>query len=455
MTLAPLATSPTVDITRLIAAAPLGPIHLRVGVLCALVMLLDGLDGQIIAYLGPSLSREWKLSSPALGQIFSAGLVGMLLGLVVIGPLADRFGRRRTIAVSAALMGLCTLLTATAGSAGELLFYRVVVGIGLGGTMPNAAALVGDYCPDRWRGTLVAAIFTGFSIGSILGGWLTAALVAEYGWRSVLVTAGVVTLPIAPFLWLLLPDSPHLMLRGGQREGLIKLLGQISPNTSVAAQTKLVLSGNTGSRSPPRQIFQGGRATGTLLIWIACFMGLVELYFLNNWLPTLLTQNGLGLRASVIVTTAFSAGGIVGCLSIGRMMDRVGFAPVLAVAFLCGAAIVPSIGLAPGSLIAVFGTIFLAGFFVAGAQIGLTALAVSFYPAAMRSTGVSWALGAGRIGAICGPLLAGWLLGLGWSTTKVLFAASVPTLGAASAMIAMVLWSAHRNRQMIAQQLPQ
>ncbi len=433
----------TIDVARLIATARIGSVQVRVGAICGLVTLLDGLDAQIIGYLGPALTREWHLTGPALGQVFSTGLAGMMIGLLATGPLADRFGRRRIIALSAALLGICTMLTATANGPTDLLAYRVAAGIGLGGTLPNALALTGDYCPDRWRATLLTAMFTGFSLGSILGGGLTAAIVAAYGWRTVFVAAGVLTLLPAPLLWQALPDSPHTLLRVPQPSGLVTFLRRINPEISIPTGAHLVLSGRVADASPPRQLFQAGRATGTALIWIACFMSLMEIYFLQNWLPTLLTNGGLGMGEAVLATTVFFAGGIAGGLLGGLMMDRLGFAPVLVGLFVGGSMAVPLIGLIPASLPAVTVAAFLAGCCAGGGQKGLNALAVMFYPAPIRSTGIAWALGAGRIGAILGPLLAGWLVGAGWPGRQVFLAAALPMLGAAAAMLAMAM----RDRQ--------
>jgi AAHS family 4-hydroxybenzoate transporter-like MFS transporter len=310
--------------------------------------------------------------------------------------------------------------------------------------MPNAVAIIGDYCPDRWRGTLIAAAFAGFSIGSILGGGLTVLLIAEHGWRAVYALAGALTLPVAPMLWRLLPDSPPMLLAPPRRAELVALLRRVNPAAPVAAEARPLLSGRGLAASPPRQLFQAGRAVTTLLLWLACCMSLTELFFLNHWLPTLLSSGGLGLRAAVLAATAFSLGGIVGSLSIGRLMDRFGYALVLAAAFICAAASVPLIGQAAAVLPAAVAAIFLGGFCVAGAQTGLNTLAVRLYPAPIRSTGVAWALGAGRTGAIFGPLLAGWMVGAGWSVGQVFLAAAVPPLGAAAAMLAVVARDARR-----------
>src|SRR5262249_24555860 len=155
--------------------------QILVASLCAMVVLFDGLNTQVIGYLGPALSKDWRLPRGALGPIFSASLAGLMIGLLVIGPLSDRLGRKRAMVSSTLLFGFFTLLTAAARGVPDLLIYRLVAGIGLGGALPNALALTGEYCPSRRRATLVVAMFCGFSLGSILGGGFTAAVISRLG----------------------------------------------------------------------------------------------------------------------------------------------------------------------------------------------------------------------------------------------------------------------------------
>src|SRR5438105_6716926 len=206
-------TESMIDVEAFIDARKISPLQVSVAALCALVVLLDGLNTQVIGYLGPALAKEWSISRAELGPVFSAGLVGLMIGLLVSGPLSDRTGRKRIMVVSTALFGVFTLLTAFARGVSDLYVYRVLAGIGLGGAMPNALALTGEYCPARRRATMVVAMFCGFSLGSILGGGLTATVIAQYGWRIVFAVCGVVPLLVVPLLWTLLPESLHFLAR--------------------------------------------------------------------------------------------------------------------------------------------------------------------------------------------------------------------------------------------------
>lgn len=432
------------DIARLIATARIGPVQARVTALCASVVLLDGLDLQIVGYLGPALAQAWQLTPTDLGRIFSASLLGMMAGLLVSGPLADRYGRRPVIALSAALLGVATILTAAAPNPAQLLACRLVAGLGLGGTLPNALALTGDFCPQRWRARLLTLMFTGFSLGAILGGGLAAAIVARYGWRPVFVLAGALPLCFAPLLARWLPEAPHIMPRDHRRlPASITLLRRINPAIGWPTQQQLTPAGHTHRTVSPQLLFREGRAAGTVLLWGACFMSFMEIYFLPPWLPSLLAGAGLTLGQAMMATTGFFAGGIVGGLLCGALMDRFGHAFVLICVFACAALAVPMIGIAPGWLPAAIAASFLAGASAGGGQKGLNVLVVSFYPASSRATGVAWAFGVGRIGAVLGPFAAGWLLARGWTPADVLLAAALPMIGVASIMLVL---SALRDR---------
>lgn len=379
-------------------------LELRVAILCGLVVLLDGLDTQVIGYLGPALAAEWKVPVATLGPVFSAGLVGLMGGLLTLGPLADVWGRKRTILVSVLLFGLFTLLTAQATSVTDLMLYRIAAGIGLGGAMPNALALTGEYSAPHRRATVTVAMFCGFSLGSVLGGGLAAYLIAEHGWRFIFVIGGVIPLLLLPLLAWKLPESAQLLKQ---------------------------------ERVPVARLFDGAHRIGTPLLWIVFFMNLFEFFFLQSWMPTMLTSSGMAQQQAILVTTLISVGGIVAGILSGPLMDKLGPYSVLGVLYAGGAVFVTLVGAVSTSLTVVSAATFAAGFCVSGAQKSVNALAVMFYPPTIRSTGVGWALGIGRGGGILGPLAGGWLLALGWSTPKIFQYAALPMVIAAVVVFMM------------------
>jgi len=429
-----------IDVQAFIDSRKIGRFQILVAALCAMVVLLDGLNTQVIGYLGPVLSQDWNLSRAVLGPVFSASLAGLMIGLLVIGPLSDRVGRKLAIVLSTVLFGCFTLLTATAHGVPDLFFYRLMAGIGLGGALPNALALTGEYCPTRRRATLVVIMFCGFSLGSILGGGLTAALVSRFGWRPVFLAGGALPLFFSPILIAMLPESiPFLVAKGTKSDQIARLLRRIDPTFAPPPGTRFVTAEPLATGMPVAHLFHSGRALGTLLLWLVFFLNLLVFFFLQNWLPTVLSDSGLATETAILVSTLISVGGIAAGILSGPLMDRFGPYPVLAVLYLSGTVFVALIGLAPTSLPAIIAITFGAGFSVSGGQKSVNALAVIFYPTAVRSTGVGWALGVGRIGSIIGPLLGGWLMARGWSNVNIFEFASLPMLCAALVVSAMGL----------------
>ena len=429
-----------INVTAFIDSRKASGLQVRVAVLCAMVLVFDGLDTQVVGYLGPALAQDWQLPRPALGPIFSAGLVGLMLGLMIVGPLADRMGRKWAIVLSTLLFGFLTLLTAAARGITDLLFYRFIAGIGLGGALPNALALTGEYWPRRRRATAVIIMFCGFSLGSILGGGLAAALVAQFGWRSVFVVGGLLPLLLAPVLMVKLPESlQFLVIQGADSQRIAGLLAHIDPGLSCPQGACFTSTESATSGVPIAHVFRDGRGLGTMLLWTVFFLNLLAFFFLQSWLPTVLTDSGLEMETAALVTTLISAGGVVAGLLSGPSMDRFGPYPVLVTLYACGAVMVTLVGstLPSPSLPVLIATTFGAGFSVSGAQKSVNALAVLFYPTAVRSTGVSWALGVGRVGSILGPLVGGWLMESGWSTANIFKLAALPMLCAAGVVFAM------------------
>ncbi|HXP86338.1 MAG TPA: MFS transporter [Bryobacteraceae bacterium] len=430
-----------IDLPALIDSRPVGRLQITVAALCGAVMLLDGLNTQVIGYLGPALSQDWHLARAVLAPVFSAGLAGLMAGLLLIGPLSDKIGRKPAIVLSTLLFGCFTLLTAAAHGVIDLLIYRTAAGIGLGGAIPNALALTGEYCPKRRRATLVVIMFCGFSLGSILGGGLSAALIAHFGWRAIFAIGGVLPLALTPVLALTLPESLYFLARKptGQPQ-LVKLARCIDPMQTFPPGVQFTASSENPSGVPVAQLFSNGRAPGTLLLWGVFFMNLMEFYFLQNWLPTIYTDSGLSIETAALITTLISAGGIAAGLLTGPWMDRAGPNRVLGTLYALGTVSVAAIGVTVGTTSAstwplVIAT-FCAGFSVSGGQKTVNAAAVLFYPPEVRSTGTGWALGIGRLGGILGPAAGGWLLAQGWSNANIFKLAALPMLCATALVLA-------------------
>src|ERR1700676_3691994 len=255
-----MTTPTTVNVPDLIDQQKVGSFQIRVLILCALAAMLDGFAAQMIGYLAPSLKRDMNLDPAALTRIFAWGLVGLMLGALTLGPVADRFGRKPVIVTCTLFFGLLTLATAFAHSANSLTVLRFLASMGFGGTMPNAIALTAEYAPHRRRGTMITIMFCGFPIGATIAGFATVPILPVFGWRGVFVLAGVMPLLLVPVL-ILLPESiRHLVIHGGKTEQVRKLLARLNPHLVFGNETKFVASEERAPVMPVVHLFRQGRA---------------------------------------------------------------------------------------------------------------------------------------------------------------------------------------------------
>jgi AAHS family 4-hydroxybenzoate transporter-like MFS transporter len=377
-----------VDVAEFIDQQPVGRFQIRLLLTCAAVLFLDGFDTQAIGYVAPALAKEWGLTKGALGPVFSAGLFGLMIGALLFGPLADRVGRKKIIILSTLAFGIGALVTAFVQDVNTLLAIRFLTGLGLGGAMPNAIAMTSEFNPRRRRATMVMIMFCGFSVGAALGGLLAAALIPQFGWRSVFVVGGVAPLLLVPILALRLPESVRfLALTGRANERVAELLGFISPKAAFAPATQFVVHEPGLAGIPVLHLFKSGRTPVTLLLWVVFFMSLLDLYFLSNWLPTVLNDLGASVSSAAAIGSMLQVGGVVGTFALGSVIDRFSFRALALVYFIAVFA-VGAIGQLGHSVVFVTMAIFAAGFCIVGGQIAANALAAGFYPTSGRRRAV-------------------------------------------------------------------
>jgi MFS transporter, AAHS family, 4-hydroxybenzoate transporter len=425
--------APAIDVVDFIDNQPVGGFQIRLLVTCAAVLFLDGFDTQAMGYVAPALAKEWGLSKAALGPVFSAGLFGLMIGALVFGPVADRVGRKKVIILSTLAFGIGALLTAAVQDMTMLLVIRFLTGLGLGGAMPNAIAMTSEFNPQRRRATMVMIMFCGFSVGAALGGMLAAGLIPYYGWRSVFIVGGVAPLVMVPILVFKLPESVRfLALHGNAPARVAALLGRINPKATFASSTHFAIRETHLAGLPVAHLFRERRTATTLLLWVVFFMSLLDLYFLSNWLPTVLNDLGASVSEAVVIGSMLQVGGVVGTFALGSLIDRFSFR-ALALVYFGAVFAIGAIGQLSHSAVLVTIAIFAAGFCIVGGQIAANALAAAFYPTSVKATGVGWALGIGRIGSIVGPVVGGILLGQKWSAEAVFMAAAAAALCAALA----------------------
>jgi AAHS family 4-hydroxybenzoate transporter-like MFS transporter len=417
------------DVRQLLDDRPLSRFQLRIVVICSAIVFLDGFDAQIMGYVAPALRTEFHVERAALGPALSSGLVGMMIGALVFGPVADWLGRKPVLIACPLIFGLGSLLTVTAGSVESLVVFRLLTGLGMGGAMPNTIALTAEYMPRRVRASAVMTMFCGFSIGAAAVGWVAAGLIPSYGWRSVFVVGGILPCIITGVTVAFLPESIRFLLRkpGGEQRA-VKHLARIAPDAPLSRGLTFAEEGSRGF--VVARLFAAGRSWVTVLLWAMFFLNLLDLYFVNSWLPTVMKDVGLPEQRAILITTLFQVGGTVGAIVLGRLLDRQLSFRMLAMTYLAGAACVFLIGESGTSTVWLIITVFAAGFGVIGAQTSSNALAAEVYPTAIRSTGVGWALGVGRIGSILGPLLGAALVG---KTPRLFMMAAVPLIAASVA----------------------
>lgn len=427
-----------IDVPSFIADRKVGGFQWLVVGLCTLTVFLDGYDTQSVAFVAPSIAAEWHLSHLQLGPLFTASLVGLLIGALGFGLLADRVGRRVMVMVCTATFGLFTLATALSNDFTTLLILRFIAGLGLGGGMPNAIALTAEYCPERRRATLVMLMFAGFSLGAAASGGVAAALIPTWGWRAVWIIGGIVPLLLVVVQYLALPESIRfLLVRNAPRERVVRLLSRIDPKTHFSETARFDLGEPPTPGVPVVQLFAGRRAFGTIMLWAMFFTNLLDLFLLQNWIPVLTHDAGIPVQTAVTIGTMFQVGGTLACFAVGWPIDRFGPYKVLTVMYAAAFLLMVALGRAGADVALWTGLTFVAGFCIVGGQNAANALAAIFYPTAIRSTGVGWSLGIGRVGAILGPLFAGFLLSLHWPIASVFLVGAIPLAVAAFACAAM------------------
>lgn len=416
------------NIAEIIDGRRISALQKRVALLCTAVVFFEGMTTQAAGYVGPVLREVMHLQPEQLALFFSSALIGLMLGGVFVAPLADRVGRRPVLIGCVALFALCSLASAASPSIEVLDVARFLTGLGIGGGMPNAIALTAEYAPHRRRNALVATMMSGFIFGSIAGGLISAWLVPVWGWPSVFIASGVLPLALLPVLAGLLPESIRFLVLHADAHGtVVGLLARIAPDLPLDTATRFIVEERGASGTSVLALFRDDRARTTLLLWIIYFMSLLNLYLFASWLPTHTRNLGISVGLSIIVGTMLQVGGAFGTV-FGWFNDRIGHSRTIFAAYLIAAVCIAWVGLSGPNLPLLIVAVFGAGFGIIGGQNSLNAAAAVAYPTQIRSTGVGWAIGVGRIGSIVGPGVAGILLQIGVSTENIFYLAVVPAL---------------------------
>ncbi|MDH7796248.1 MULTISPECIES: MFS transporter [unclassified Beijerinckia] len=418
-------------------------------------MLIDGYDLTAAAFSAPSLVQAWHLNKADIAPVFSASLVGILIGAPLLGWLGDRAGRRTAIIVGCLLCGIFSLGSAYASSVTELTWLRFLTGIGLGGIMPNAISLNAEMAPKRVRATMVILMFAGITCGGAVPGVVAAWLVPQYGWQILYLIGGIASLLIALLLLVAMPESvKFLALRPAKSAQLAALLGKMRPDLSFRPDDRFMVhapgeaTGDAANTSLKR-LFTNGLGPITLLLWLLFALNLMTNYLLSSWMPILFESNGMTAGNAAAANAMYQIGGLFGGILVSVLLNRFGFS-VLTVLLLFACLAIAAIGIPNLGTVALIAIVTAAGFCNLGVQFGLNAASGLIYPTAVRAKGVGLAFGIGRFGSILGPIFGAVLISSGVSLSWLFIASAIPlALGLVAAVIMTVLCSRRFGRNQI------
>ena len=400
--------------------------------LCMIASMIDGFDIVIIAYSAPAISQDWGISAKALGVVLSAGLLGMTVGAMLLSWVADRYGRCKVTSLALFVAGLATAAVIYTDTVTELVVLRLIAGLALGVLVAALPTLVGEFSPRRHRTLIVSTLIAAASAGAVIGGLICAALIADHGWQSIFLYAGVLSLVLSVLIQLVIPESIAFTIKR-KPEGVLEKINrtlvqigqapieQLPPVSAAASQeSATVLSLLTPAR----------RAT-TLLSWTAFFFGFVVVYFLSSWMPQILVKAGMTQAQAIQATAVIPFGSIIGTVLIGWLAKWRQLGRLIAIAFVIGALCIFAFSsilhdLASLSVAMIWTMLFMIGVSLMGAFSNLYALALTVYPVQIRSTGVGWSAGLGRAGAVISPTIAGVMIGMGVSMPSLFLYFAIP-----------------------------
>ena len=438
----------TVDINHVIDRDKLSPLQWLVFFLGFLVFFCDGLDTGIIGFVAPALLDDWGITKPQLAPVLSAALVGMSIGAIISGPLADKFGRKKVIVATTLLFAIFTIMCGLATSTQDLMIYRFITGIGLGAAMPNISTIVSEYMPIKRRAFLTGIAGCGFMLGISCGGILSAFLLESFGWAKVIIIGGVIPIILAVFLMLKLPESTQYLVKKNKTQQAQGILEKIQGHPfSDNVQFKLATAeANTSDESPVKQVL-GKYFWGSSMLWLCCFMSLLVFYLLTSWMPTILKTAGFSTQQFSLIAAIFPFGGVIGAVIMGWYMDKLNPTNVIRYAYLFAFILFIITGFVSSNFILFGISLFLIGALLVGAQSSLLPLSALFYPSTCRAVGVSWMHGIGRVGAIIGAFYGSLIFTFELSLSGIFYILAIPTVISFIALSIKVIYEKSKDKQ--------
>lgn len=420
-------TTDNLDINSIVDKAKFTPFHFNVVAWCLLIILFDGYDLAINGVVLPLLMKDWGLTAMQAGMLASCALAGMMFGAMFFGSLADKIGRKKVIMICIVLFSGLTFAGGFASNPTEFAILRFLAGLGIGGVMPNLVALTSEYAPQKMRSTLVTTMFSGYAVGGVMAALLGSWFTPDFGWQIMFFIAGIPVF-LLPVIWKFLPESLAFIVKENKQEKARSIVSKLAPNVAVTGQTTFSLPQvDVPESANVVSLFRRGRATNTLLFWLAFFTCLLTMYALSSWLPKLMMAAGYSMDNSLMFMMVMNVGAVVGIVGGGILADRFHLKPVLMVLGMMGAIVMSLMGFQSNQFL-LYILVFLAGAASIGSQMLLYSYVAQFYPLAIRSTGIGWSSAIGRMGAIVGPILIGGLLGMNLPAHFNFMAVGLPVL---------------------------
>jgi benzoate transport len=443
-------TRTTIDIRELVARSPMTAPQIAAILVCVGLNMLDGFDVLVMAFTAAGVSAEWRLTGAQTGVLLSAGLVGMAVGSLFLAPRADRFGRRTVVMASVAIVSVGMLLSAMARSYVQLGVLRCFTGLGVGGILAGATVLVAEYSSDKWRNTASYLYTSGYSIGATVGGSIAAVLIARFGWRAAFDFGGLASLVMLPIAYFGLPESLDFLVTqrpANALQTLNRLLTSMrhasldalpAPAAPSAAHPGAAGVKAGVARAGVAQLFTPLLTRSTLLIWSAFFFMMGGYYFVFSWTPKLLTSGGMTAAQGITSGVLLSVGGIAGTVLFAFIARAIEVRWLIAICLVASAALMSGFAMTTHNLLAAVPIGIALGGMSTSAMAGFYALTPQLYPADLRTTGMGWGIGIGRIGAILAPFGTGLLVDRGWHAMPLYWLFTGTFLIAALALAALV-----------------
>jgi benzoate transport len=402
-------------------------LQILVVALCFLLNMLDGADLLIMSFVAPKLAEQWSVSPENLGVIFSASLAGMAIGCLFVAPLADRFGRRRMILIALALVAVAMVASGYVTSVPQLMLARLFVGVGVGTIGVSMTAMAAEFAPPRYANFAVGFVQAGWPLAAVATAFVAANVIPRSGWQVMFVGIGLLSAALFALVWSILPES-LAFLEKRQPPGALDQLNALRLRLGMKSLSALPPPAVEGARFSVATLFHEGRARTSILLWTAVTLGYFVLYFVISWIPKLANQAGLPMDQAIYAGATYNAGACLGTAAMGWITVRYRINHVIALFYAGGAVAMLIFGFASLPLTP---TLFVAaaiGLLVGGGFNGFWGLAANLYPAQIRGTGIGWALGLGRIGAVLGPIVGGVLIGAKLPISSIFAIYTIPLI---------------------------